>query len=445
MITYPTENRMTHSATAATNRRSSLTCGERKLWLRLPALRMLGSFALCTGLLASCVSELPVDEPTAGQPIEGERIVISGALPGGLAANSRAESNAVKPIPTIAGECNADMLRVWVYRQDAILASLSIDNLGQVLDITKKIEYYSGSGNRDRATYYHYSGAYPVSGTLPSLFAVPSLAYTDEDKDFFSVTGTEKYKGLTFTLQNAAGNYHVPELYFGRLIFDNKGSRHEGLSSEGTFIRNVALAGANYNDCALSGTLYRVVSQLNLKVTNVNVEEVKRMELYVENLPVRISLFGNHGEWYKVGAASGDSDFMSGYTLVDSTDDFTGGTAHLSTFMLPADRGQRLRVRIWYKEDEEGQGESEGQEPFTDHDIRAARSVSMTGDDVGVYDSEKESLTIYDGNDYTFHSYSNVRVNLSGKFEEVFAEHIEVEVNLEVCPSFDGVHEFTIN
>lgn len=387
---------------------------------------------------------LPGADAGAEQQVGESRIEIAGGSPTAGVLTSRAVSEPSRP-----GYCKADMLKIWTYRGVKILTvtpktdDMSFSSETGELAVT----HFSGEDYCNKWTSYLFDCK--ADGSHNTGFAMPALAYTETDKGVFRIDPGAKYSDLKLTL---AGN-ETPELYFGRLHFeayDNDKVNQVKEADNGIFyIYNAAVKDQSYNNCPVTGKLYRIVSQLNVNISKVNRDVLEKMEMYLSNVPTELPLYGNHGTFYPVATASAHS--ATGDILVATADDFSNGKASLSTFLLPSAEGRSLKIRLHYKDgavsDKEGKPVK-----YKDFDIRPSKSFFLTGNDAEVYWSNAagnlrhgSDLYVYNGNDYMFYSYANVRVNISGDFDRVFAETAVTDVRIEVCPSFERVHEFPIN
>ena len=55
-------------------------------------------------------------------------------------------------------------------------------------------------------------------------------------------------------------------------------------------------------------------------------------------------------------------------------------------------------------------------------------------------------LYVYNGNggEYCFYSYANVRINMSGRYDNIAVDTGESNIEIEVNPNFEDLHEFEI-
>lgn len=373
-------------------------------------------------------------------------IEIAGGDPAGLALTSRTISEPSRP-----GFCDADMLRIWAYRGVTInTVKPAVDNMSFLSESGEiPVTHYSGENNCNKWTSYQFNCV--ADGARNTGYAMPSLAYSSADKDAFVVDASTdaNYAGLKLSLTGTA----TPELYFGRVRFEVYNSKKENQmqeASDGIFYAYNSGVRREYRDCPVTGKLFRLVSQLNVTISDVNVDAVRKMEMYLSNVPTELPLFGNHGAYYPVGSASAHS--TTGDILVASTEDFRSGIARLSTFLLPSAEGRSMKIRIYYAEGS-GVDENGNKRTYKDYDIRPPKSFFLTGDDAEVYYAgaaeqlrHGSDLYVYNGTDNMFYSYANVRVNISGDFANVFAETAVTDVNIEVCPTFERQHDdFVIN
>ncbi len=236
-----------------------------------------------------------------------------------------------------------------------------------------------------------------------------------------------------------------------------------------------------FNNTPIHGKIYRIVSQLNISVTEVDESKLESMDLLVSNFPQTIKLYGNNGEYYPIEAATKDNHIESKeYVQIGHTKDFKRKkimvtlkdeqgnplkdengrekqvetytvSADLSSFLLPSELGRKVRVRLNYKPgtlvDDEG---NVLENQSVEYDIRPSKDYLLSLENSEVYksgvttakDDEGTKVVIYDHINDAFYSVANVKVNISGKFEKIFAEVSEVDVNIEVCPAFEASHEY---
>lgn len=400
--------------------------------------------ALPAVALCGCDEEsLPGAENGGEQPVGESRIEIAGGGPTGNALTARAISEPSRP-----GYCKANMLKIWEYRGVRISSvTPGTDDMSYLTEYSPiAVTHFSGEDYQNKWTSFLCDCT--ADGAHNTGFAMPALAYTEADQGAFNVDHGAKYRELKLTLTGT----ETPELYFGRLRFEIYNDKKENQvrdASDGIFYIHNAGIDKSYKDCPVTGKLYRIVSQLNVNISRVNANVVKKMEMYLSDVPTELTLFGSHGAYYPVATASAHS--TSGDVLVATADDFSDGKASLSTFLLPSAVGRSMKIRLHYADgavfDENGTPVE-----YRDYEIRPSKSFFLTGDDAEVYSEgaaenlkHGKDLYVYNGNDNMFYSYANVRVNISGDFDRVFAETTVTDVQLEVCPSFERVHEFPIN
>lgn len=401
------------------------------------------SIAVTAAALCGCDNSMTDIDDGAAQRHES-RIEIAGGNPTGTVLSSRAINEPSRP-----GYCDADRLRIWMYRGVTIETVTPTVNDVTFLSESGEIPvtHYSGENNCNKWASHFYD--ITADGYRNTAFVMPSLAYSAADKDAFNVNAAENSKiaDLKLSLTGTA----TPELYFGRIRFEAYNSKNENQMREATdgvfYIKNT-LSGKPYKDCPATGKLYRIVSQLNMTISKVKDDVVEKMEMYLSNVPTELPLHGNHGAYYPVAVASAHSN--SGDILVASTDNFRNGEAKLSTFLLPSAEGRSLKIRVYYAEG--GVDENGNKLMYKDYEIRPSKSFFLTGDDAEVYFAgaadklrRGTDLYVYNGTDNLFYSYANVRVNISGDFDRVFAETTVTDVRIEVCPTFERTHGYEIN
>ncbi len=373
------------------------------------------------------------------------RIEIAGGNPSGTRLSSRTINEPSRP-----GYCNADRLRIWMYR--GVTLETVTPTINDVTFMSESgeipVTHYSGENNCNKWTSHSYD--FTAEGYRNTAFVMPSLAYSAADRDAFTIDVAEngKITDMKLSLTGTA----TPELYFGRIRFEAYNSKNTDQMQEATdgvfYIKN-ALSSKPYRDCPATGKLFRIVSQLNVSISKVKDGVVKKMEMYLSNIPTELPLYGNHGAYYPVAAASAHNN--SGDILVASTDNFRNGEAKLSTFLLPSAEGRSLKIRIYYAEGA-GVDENGNKLTYKDYEIRPSKSFFLTGDDAEVYSAgavdklrHGTNLYVYNGTDNLFYSYANVRVNISGDFDRVFTETTVTDVRIEVCPTFERTHSYEIN
>lgn len=398
---------------------------------------------LSAAILCGCDSTIDDIDDDIEQHTGELRIEIAGGAPTAPSFSSRTVSEPSRP-----GYCEANMLKIWTYRGVTLTTHTpTSDDMAFLSESAElPVTHYSGEDNCNKWTT---DTCYCIAeGARCTAYAMPSLAYNATDKKKFNVTGGEKFTGLKLSLTGNA----TPEIYFGRIRFeaynDKKANQMENAADGIFFVRNHGLK-KEYKSCPVTGKLYRIVSQLNVNISDVKQNSIKKMEMYLSNIPTELPLHGNHGAYYPVSTASAHSN--SGYIRVDSIEDFSDGTAHLSTFLLPSAEGRSLRIRVYFTSAITDSETGESIE-YKDYEIRPSKSYFLTGDDAQVYYDgaagnlrHGSDLYIYNGTDNMFYSYANVRVNISGDFDNMFAETTVTDIHVEVCPSFEDVHFYPIN
>lgn len=295
-----------------------------------------------------------------------------------------------------------------------------------------------------------------------------ALAYENKDADRF-VPVLENTNRTNPLLKVNEGQL-VPELYYGVVHMDigsssstenddEFGQHDEDSESFWWGAYSVGMPWIDKNSTLTSkfkGRIFRIVSQYNVEVTDVEKALVESMELRTDNYPQQITLYGSHGTNYPVAACT-DADHTSGATPValDNVSFAEGDTlgtttVRLSSFFLPSEVGMHLQLHIKYRKQ---QLDSEGHY-YTEktYDLRPARSYYLSGADAAVYQvgdglKNGSNLYVYDSRDqhYCFYSYSNVRVNLSGPFANFAVNTDEADITIEVEPNFEKEHHYEID
>lgn len=429
-------------------------------------------------LLAGCVSDdgFETTQPMAVDVAAESVITICGGKPSGTIG---AKTRAVNP-PSLAGSCLADKMQIWVYTDAGTHYSWQTPSdltLNETLTPLDVVNTRQNGESTDRWAKRDYTCSFRrAPGTLGTVngnhFAIPALAYTHVDDAKFSVNTGGDYTALSLSLTAdalSASPVQTPELYFGRLRFLTTASALKGYWDDDGgrwnqygyfYYRNTnSLSGSDNFTNPLSGHLYRIVSQINVSMTEVPTNMVDRLELYMTNVPKTVGLYGIHGNvygtdgigrFYPVSAATSVSSCIDGLTLVATTNDFTNEKAHLSAFFLPSEVGGELTLRVYYKAG--AVKDASGYDVVSrDYPIRPGKSAFLTGDDADVYHVESPALQngsnlyVYNTTLNKFYSYANVRVNISGKYENVAAEDQDVTITLEVEPGYERQHTITIN
>lgn len=409
-------------------------------------------------MLAACAAE-NAPEFEVPEASDAAKIVVFGGstAPGSTRADEFQE-------PTQLGVCKADHIKILTFKGTTTsgnsIAAGDLKILGIPEEDTKLINQLS---YRDRWTTH--SMTLSLRGSLDNWFVFPSIAYNTNDKNNFTlnlVTNSTKYNDLKLSIPSSVNSNSVisqiqtPELYFGRLTpyGDNFKSKKAHESEE--MVYKYSYKGVTLTEdvnVQLEGRLYRIVSQLNVKISNVY-PAVEKLEMYLSNVPTEIGLYAQHrtavdqtgvdeGYWYPVVAAKGDAQHKSETgdgILVCSVSDFKDGEAVLSTFLLPSDLGRTVKVKAYIK----NEGDVEGGKIIERcRLLRASKDYNLDEETSKVYYSSTE-LPIYKAASSEFMSYSNVRVNVTGNFSDIFSEESESNVVIEICPNYDGYHEINI-
>ncbi len=400
--------------------------------------------------LVACSSE-EIDDVRPAQGTAEDAITIVGGRPDAslTAHNSRAVEE-----PSLYGVAKADKMQIWVYSKQQYawgnISDLTYKETLPEMDVVNTKQADNGSVDRWVKRDYSFT-AYGATGTH---FAMPALAYSDADKTLFSASPGSNYTQPTLTLTGTT----TPELFFGRTrftfnpvptlitVYDEK------WESDGwTYYYKTGLANANYTQ-PMFGKLYRIVSQVNVSIADVPTDIVERFEVFAADVPTKLYLYGNHGKWYPVRATTSSADCAAGATLMAAASTFAEGEAHMSWFMLPSEVGCTMTLRIHYVagavKDDSGNDVA-----YRDFPLRPGKSALMTGDDAECYYNGVQTATLKNGTDVyvynssnnRFYSYANVRVNITGKYENFAAETQDVSVTLEVEPSYEREHTITIN
>ena len=359
-------------------------------------------------------------------------------------------TRAVDAEPQIGGQCNADMMNIYQFSKSVLGGqSITPSNMEYSSTYTTEVDHYS-----DQSTGPYYQGdkwarqsaQISLSGARNNGLAFTGLAFSKVDESKFSVNYQNTLNAMSFKLKGD----DTPEVYFGRLEADGYSS--DAITGIYSAYRS-SITGTTETK-ALTGKLYRVVSQINVTISNVNPDLVDRMEMVLSNIPTEIGLYADHrtsisgngsdhGFHYPIVVANSTQQ-SSGEVIVCKTSNFHNGEAKLSTFLLPSQEGRSLKIHVYFKEDIYG-GEDEEGNPKTFrekiYDIRPPKSFYIPADIAEAYFSS-EPLCVYNVTDNKFFSFSNVRVNITGDFDNFFPDRIDVDMDIEVCSRYDNDHTY---
>lgn len=419
---------------------------------------------IITALLmtASCTEDDVTTSSGAGLlvPDETSGIFISDTGTGASATRAFVEPNDETTGPQVEGICRADKMDVYVFKATSLALPLpdEASEFNFSDNFTPDVEYYLKDRYAKCTEKIEHKNL-----NYYTLIMSSALAYTDADKNLFKVNLESKNRtNVPLTLQKDNENYKTPELFYG--IVKGKG---EDIKNMDKIKDCFYWEGYKDNTITFYGRIFRIVSQLNLHITDISSEAIEKIELYGDNYPTEIILYGTHGAFYPVTSAStttgeaqaGDNTDLAqsgNYVLLDSKD-IAGGTEEitLSTFLLPSEKGMHLKMRVYFHNDTD-QGNDGGTNPeYKDYDIRPDKSYMLddgattytVADDLH-YDSDASSpdLYIYDSRNgkLCFYSYSNVCVNMSGKLEDIVGETSTSDIEIEVEPGFEKVHDIPL-
>ena len=423
---------------------------------------------IITALLmtASCTQDDMATDGGAGllAPDETSGIFISDTGTGASATRAFVGPNDETTGPQVEGICRADKMDVYVFKvgQGYTTNYHEIQNLSYKTMLQPEVKVFGNDRYAEcTAEIEHENGGLLANYTYVLSSA---LAYSEADKSLFNVILEDKNRtNVPLTLKKDNGKYKTPELFYGIV---------KGKGNDIKFDKDEFPNGFYWNDnknktVTFYGRIFRIVSQLNLHITDISSEAIKKIELYGDNYPTEIILYGTHGAFYPVTAANAttgeapasdntDLALSDKYVLLDSKD-IAGGTEEitLSTFLLPSEKGMHLKMRVYFHNDPD-QGNDGGTNPeYKDYDIRPDRSY-LLDDGAETYtvaadlhydnDALSPDLYIYDSrNDkLCFYSYSNVRVNMSGKLEDIAGESSTSDIEIEVEPGFEKVHNIPL-
>ena len=400
-------------------------------------------------LFGGCDSDEPASSPaggTTGMNTPDEGIVVCGGN-GDLVAQTRFTGADDTSGPGVEGTCRADRLEIYpffqgvgigdsswpdenryVYNNPNVNSSVTIDPVFD-LKIMGRDGYTEAQLNAHKDNYYFY-----IYNT--------ALAYTEADKSNFT-TNIANRTSSTLSLNGAGTSYVTPELYYGILRFKNEDDWKSNFDKAENVYYQSGWGESNHTG-DLTGRIFRIVSQVNLTITDIPAGEVSSIELYADHFPTQITLNGTHGSYYPVHAVTDPANTTQNDSVLLARTDIspTAESAELSSFLLPSEVGMRFWVKISYT------GESSRDRVF---DLRPQTSHYLTGDDAAVYNVGSDlkhgsDLYVYNGNagKFCFYSYSNVRVNLSGRFDNIAVDTSEPNIEIVVNPNFEDEHNFDI-
>ena len=397
-------------------------------------------------LLASCDKEelAGMEEPLGGH---GSIVVCGGN--GDITATTRyVAPDDEASGPQVPGTCHADLLEVYPFfiseGWDVIGGGAWPEEDEYVYQIDESVSPYVSVptpielGIMGRNAYADAQVAVGKNHNYVYLYNT-ALAYTEADKSKFTAH-IEKRTNSTIRINEPSCS--TPELYYGILhLYDDNWNSDFGKEPDVYYWYNIR---DDYRTGNLEGRIFRIVSQVNLTVTEIPTEMVTRLELYADHYPMEITLNGTHGTNYPVHAVT-DAAKTSGndFVLLDAVDVAEGEeTATLSSFLLPSEVGMHLKMRVVFAHGEAAR----------EFDLLPQTSQYLTGTDATAYNVVDASLkhgsdlVVYDGNagKFCFYSYSNVRVNMNGAFNNIAAETGEANIHIEVDPDFEDTHHFDI-
>lgn len=448
-----------------------------------------GAAIAATAMLAAgCTQDDTLADGGAGAgaltPDAAQGIIISGSGTGSLGATrGYVGPDDTTSGPQAEGVCRADAIDVLLFKEGKELIPSWPDDSWSGLKYTNTYSLTPQIIGNDRFAKCTENVSYVNTGTIIQWTYVMStaLAYTSTDKELFDYT-PENRVNIPLKLTKKDNRYITPELFYGIV----RGSGEDVSTDEDELPNGCYWRGKEARDITFKGRIFRIVSQLNMNITEIPVSGVKRIELYGDNYPTEINLNGDHGTFYPVTAA-GASQTTGQYNEVGATNkeawiesptyvlldakDIAEGDEEitLSSFLLPSTQGMRLKMRIEFNEDAvnkddddliikvEGEGQGAVTRYFKDYNIRPGQSYTIE-DGADVYttatqeqhynnDQNSKDLYVYNNNQgkMCFYSYSNVRVTMSGKLEDITGETADSNIEIEVEPGFEKVHNIPLN
>lgn len=404
-------------------------------------------------VLAGCGEDEPSVLPQGG----GDDNRLGGIVVCGGSGDITAGTRYVAPGdgasgPQIDGTCYADRLEVYpFFKTSSYTFSWPADDEYEYKEDKASVPYaYVPNpielGIMGRNAYADAQVEIAKDDNYIYLFNT-ALAYTDADKSKFSVQIGNRTSS-TIILNSP---YSTPEMYYGilRLIdgswspsgTGNRWSSNDDNNDEYMWYH----ISEDNGSAALEGRIFRIVSQVNLTVTEIPDGIVEKIGLYTDNYPTEITLNGTHGANYPVYAVTdAEKTTKDEMVLLDEAGIVAGqGTATLSSFLLPSEVGMHFKLKVTYTAVAGKEAEY--------YDLRPQTSRYLTGTDAAAYSvgdglKHGSDLIVYDGNagKFCFYSYSNVRVNMSGAFNNIAAETGDANITIEVDPNFEDLHEFEI-
>ena len=447
-----------------------------------------GAAIAATAMLAAgCTQDDTLADGGAGAgaltPDAAQGIIISGSGTGSLGATrGYVGPDDATSGPQAEGVCRADKIDVLLFKEGRNQIQSWPDNWSG-LKYTNTYNLTTQIIGNDRFAKCTENVSYASSsGTIRWTYVMSTaLAYTSSDKDLFDYT-PENRVNIPLKLTKIDNRYITPELFYCIV----RGSGEDVSTDEDELPNGCYWKGEEARDITFKGRIFRIVSQLNMNITEIPVSGVKRIELYGDNYPTETNLNGDHETFYPVTAA-GASQTTGQYNEADETDkgawtespeyvlldakDIAEGDEEitLSSFLLPSTQGMRLKRRIEFNEDAvnlddddliikvEGKGQGAVTRYFKDYNIRPGQSYTIEGG-ADVYtaatqeqhyngDQNSKDLYVYNNNEgkMCFYSYSNVRVTMSGKLEDIAGETADSNIEIEVEPGFEKVHNISLN
>lgn len=413
-------------------------------------------------MTASCTQDDMATDGGAGllAPDETSGIFISDTGTGTSATRAFVEPNDETTGPQVEGICRADKMDVYVFKEHSYTTPKG-EELSYKNTLPPEVKVFGNDRYAECKAEITHESVIGYTCVLSS-----ALAYSEADKSLFNVNleGLNRTNiPLILKKDSETRKYKTPELFYGIV----KGKGNDINFNEDKFPNGFYWYGDKNKNVTFYGRIFRIVSQLNLHITDISSEAIKKIELYGDNYPTEIILYGTHGAFYPVTAANATTEEApaddntdlaqsDNYVLLDSKD-IAGGTEEitLSTFLLPSEKGMHLKMRVYFYNDPD-QGNDDGTNPeYKDYDIRPDKSY-MLDDGATTYtvandlhydnDASSRDLYIYDSRSgkLCFYSYSNVRVNMSGKLEDIVGETSTSDITIEVEPGFEKVHEIPL-
>ena len=310
---------------------------------------------LCMCVFVACTAdELPAPEDgTGGLPSVpgGTGIYVSGGRDDvSLSTGKRyVDPNDAASGPQIEGVCLADRVDVFMYTVETGYYELQAPDGLSEFTYTQTWPYDLSVKGYDRYAPADFTSE--KESAVEYIYAA-ALAYSQADEGSFTVMPGQN--ATNPSLVGLQGKL-TPELFYGTVLPDEASSSSTYDNEEvqvydkieDTFWWGLLVPRHTTLTSKFKGRIFRIVSQINVEVADVEKALVESMELRTDNYPQQITLYGSHGTNYPVAACT-DAVHTSGATTVAldrvafaEGDTLGTTTVRLSSFFLPSDTGFR--------------------------------------------------------------------------------------------------------